>query len=305
MVKDYYAILGITFPSSPEEIAKAYRIMSKKWHPDLHPGDADAAKRMVDINEAAGILRDPAKKARYDLEYLKAFSGFSAGSSGKYENPNYEYEDKTLKKDVNKARRSAEKSVRDLLREIGKSCGEAARGAWSFAKPILIILLVLLVAVPFCVGIVEGVKSNGANRLPGWKSYDSQNFSICYPGDWRVLENPDTIDDVYIGREDGKLGFTVLHFDTDLSLDEVVREVRNNSEAAGMAIIRAEYVLVSGIRCYAQTIGFRYGRLEVKQVGYTLMKGNTVYNVKFGSDVEAVDGNEALIKSIVASLEVK
>ena len=55
MTKDYYRILGISYPSSPGEINNAYREMAKKWHPDLNPGK-DVTGRMMDINEAADFF---------------------------------------------------------------------------------------------------------------------------------------------------------------------------------------------------------------------------------------------------------
>ena len=38
--------------ATDEEVIKAYRKLVKKYHPDLHPGDAEAAKKMSEINEA-------------------------------------------------------------------------------------------------------------------------------------------------------------------------------------------------------------------------------------------------------------
>ena len=63
--KDYYAILGISRYSTADEIRTAYRTLSKKWHPDLNPGQ-DVSQKMQDINEAYAILKDSVKKGRYD-----------------------------------------------------------------------------------------------------------------------------------------------------------------------------------------------------------------------------------------------
>lgn len=51
MFVDYYKILEIAFPSTAEEIKKAYRQQSLKWHPDKNPG-VDTTQRMLDINAA-------------------------------------------------------------------------------------------------------------------------------------------------------------------------------------------------------------------------------------------------------------
>ena len=52
MVQDPYKVLGVATDASDEEVKKAYRDLIKKYHPDLHPGDAEAAKKMNDVNAA-------------------------------------------------------------------------------------------------------------------------------------------------------------------------------------------------------------------------------------------------------------
>lgn len=70
MLKDYYSILGISFNASDDEIKRANRALSKRWHPDVNPG-LDTTAIMQDINEAYFILRDSAMRVKYDAEYVK------------------------------------------------------------------------------------------------------------------------------------------------------------------------------------------------------------------------------------------
>jgi DnaJ-class molecular chaperone len=63
--KDYYKILGVAKDAKKEEIAKAYRRLARKHHPDLNKG-ADAERRFKELNEAHQVLSDPEKRARYD-----------------------------------------------------------------------------------------------------------------------------------------------------------------------------------------------------------------------------------------------
>lgn len=47
-----YDVLGVSPDAADEEIARAYKRLAKRYHPDLHPGDAGAAERMGRINRA-------------------------------------------------------------------------------------------------------------------------------------------------------------------------------------------------------------------------------------------------------------
>lgn len=55
--------------NAPFEVIKAaYKALSQKYHPDKHPDDPNAGRRMQIINLAYDTLCDPAKRAEHDRE---------------------------------------------------------------------------------------------------------------------------------------------------------------------------------------------------------------------------------------------
>lgn len=61
MHEDPYQVLGVSRDASDEEIKKAYRRLAKKYHPDLNPGDEEAARQMQRINAAYEQITNPEK----------------------------------------------------------------------------------------------------------------------------------------------------------------------------------------------------------------------------------------------------
>ena len=64
--RDYYEVLGLSKGASEDEIKKAYRKLSKKYHPDINK-EPDAEEKFKEVSEAYEILSDPQKRAAYDL----------------------------------------------------------------------------------------------------------------------------------------------------------------------------------------------------------------------------------------------
>lgn len=93
MPRDPYDVLGLEKGASVDDAKRAYRRLSKEWHPDKHKGEKSAEERFKEINEAYEILGDPEKKRMYDAYGARGpaagpgqgpfdgfdFSGFSGG----------------------------------------------------------------------------------------------------------------------------------------------------------------------------------------------------------------------------------
>lgn len=62
-MKDYYKILGVDKRADKNQIKKAYRKLSKQYHPDVNPNGADKFK---DISEAYETLSNDEKRNQYD-----------------------------------------------------------------------------------------------------------------------------------------------------------------------------------------------------------------------------------------------
>lgn len=82
MKKNYYDVLGVSKNASQDDIKKAYRNLSKKYHPDRNGGDDSKFK---EINEAYDILGDERKRREYDNPNSfgrTPFGGFESNNSG-------------------------------------------------------------------------------------------------------------------------------------------------------------------------------------------------------------------------------
>ena len=69
MVDDPYKVLGLSRDASDEDVKRAYRALAKKYHPDLNPGDQEAARKMQEVNEAYDQIKNPEKYARQSNPY--------------------------------------------------------------------------------------------------------------------------------------------------------------------------------------------------------------------------------------------
>ena len=67
---DLYIVLGVDRDATVADIKRAYRRLARRFHPDINPGDREAAARFREIVDAYETLTDPERRRRYDAGTL-------------------------------------------------------------------------------------------------------------------------------------------------------------------------------------------------------------------------------------------
>jgi molecular chaperone DnaJ len=79
-MNNYYETLGVSKDATQDEIKKAYRKLSKQYHPDVNP---EGGEKFKEISVAYDTIGDETKRAQYDNKMNNPFGG----------NGNVSYED--------------------------------------------------------------------------------------------------------------------------------------------------------------------------------------------------------------------
>src|SRR5688572_22570400 len=80
---DFYFVLGVDRGAAAGDIKRAYKRLARRLHPDINPGDREAAARFRQVLDAYETLMDPDRRRRYDAGQLgHASSDDDAASSG-------------------------------------------------------------------------------------------------------------------------------------------------------------------------------------------------------------------------------
>jgi len=93
MSEDYYHILGVSENASADEIKKAYRQLSLKYHPDRTDGDSEKTELFQKINNAYETLSDIDKRGEYDMSKQNPFMRMNSMGGGGGMGPNIDIND--------------------------------------------------------------------------------------------------------------------------------------------------------------------------------------------------------------------
>lgn len=66
--KDHYEVLKVHRHADKKTIKKQYYRLSKQYHPDLNPNNAEAHKKFLEVNEAYAVLGNEASRRQYDYD---------------------------------------------------------------------------------------------------------------------------------------------------------------------------------------------------------------------------------------------
>ena len=82
---NHYVTLGLERSCTGAEIRDAYRLLAKRYHPDVNQNSHEARFRTQQLNAAYEVLSDPARRLAYDAELNRASRAAASGRAGRIE----------------------------------------------------------------------------------------------------------------------------------------------------------------------------------------------------------------------------
>lgn len=172
MFKDYYLILGVKQDASFEAIRAAYELKSKGWHPERHP-DCDVTNKLLDVNEAYVILKDAAKRQRYDKEYVRYRVLNDA-----WRTEEYVMQDEMLQEDIKQARQLAHALVSEFMLSYYKNASRKSRPGCGTAVFYFLIVTIFLAVIMLALETWYEDKANAVQRSEVASEPTSQTVDV-------------------------------------------------------------------------------------------------------------------------------
>lgn len=151
-MKNYYEILEVNKKTSKEVIEKAYKVLVKKYHPDIHGSQKswEADKKMKDINEAYEVLSNDFLREQYDLELQKEEANSKKNIKEKEATTQKEVEE--FNQNMKKHKVGSFSGAIELLKEIYRSKSKRQEVKEITRKDIIAIILTIVVIL--LIGII-------------------------------------------------------------------------------------------------------------------------------------------------------
>lgn len=225
---NYYKILNISTSANDKEIKKAYRLLAKKYHPDMYQGDKSIAEdKMQEINEAYDVLSDSDKRVKYDKSIglykevdSKEYSNvephdFNKNSTTKYNikykpNNSNTYYDSYGYAETNYSPYTGDRYTRNKY----------AEKVYNDKKEILIkISVILIIATILLIGLISSMIKSFSEL----KSFTTPSETFNKPVNVEVIEEKkEFIPDKNVNRENNKI--------TEEDIAKIFNELEINEE---------------------------------------------------------------------------
>ena len=81
-MKNYYDILQISRDADADQIRRAFRNMSLRYHPDRNGGCKTSEEKFKEVNEAYTVLKDPVRRWQYKQDLQRRPAGARSWRNG-------------------------------------------------------------------------------------------------------------------------------------------------------------------------------------------------------------------------------
>ena len=152
-------------------------------------------------------------------------------------------------------------------------------------------------------GIYIQCKTRNKNEM---SDYMGDYLNLSYPSTWNVDENPGTLSaDTYISQSDHAFGVWLFRFEKEnnITFEEAMTTLADNWRKN--ATVEMSYKQINGIEWCCHDIHLEMPDFEGRQISFYTIRGNYIYNVKFGNSLQEVEENANVIDSIMSSVKIK
>ncbi|MBR4110920.1 MAG: DnaJ domain-containing protein [Clostridia bacterium] len=140
-MKNYYEILEVNETASQEVIERVYKLLAKKYHPDMNlDNPKEAEEKFKEVTTAYETLSNPDKRKKYDEELsyerqqqneVNSYTNTTTQETYAYAEPQQEYTQTTYSYEKVEDEKSSQKAQKKILEQAAK---EQARKEYEAQK---------------------------------------------------------------------------------------------------------------------------------------------------------------------------